>query len=166
VWKIHNLLIEINLSWYPSIDQKHLWAYVKFVCVMFILFARKWRSKKVELFPNGGFWKISNVGLFEKLFGFELQFFLWMSCSFLKTEIDNPPSNFTGNTMQCISIDWYQETCIFMYESAHKRSLSTQSSQNGPAGDLWPFTFYKGWSVLFVFVSVVWQVFAGSLVFQ
>jgi hypothetical protein len=26
------------------------------------------------------------------------------SCSFLRTEINDPPSNFTGNTIQCASI--------------------------------------------------------------
>jgi hypothetical protein len=32
--------------------------------------------------------------------------------------MDNPPSNFTGTTMQCMSIDGYPQTSPFMlYES-------------------------------------------------
>jgi hypothetical protein len=35
-------------------------------------------------------------------------------CLFLKTEMDNPPSYFTFDTMQSISIDWYPEISTFM----------------------------------------------------
>jgi hypothetical protein len=83
--------------------------------------------RKMGLFPNGGIWKVWKFELFENWSVLNPQFFV-KSCSFLRTEIANLPSNFTGNTMQCISIDWYPETCIYMlYESVHKRSLSTQS---------------------------------------
>jgi hypothetical protein len=69
-------------------------------------------SRKWDFFQMAGFERFENLS-FWKLIGFEPQFFFVKSCSFLRTEINNNPSNFTGNTIQCISIDWYQETHSF-----------------------------------------------------
>jgi hypothetical protein len=33
---------------------------------------------------------------------------------FIRTEIDNPSSNFTGNAMPRVAVEWYQETCTCM----------------------------------------------------
>jgi hypothetical protein len=57
-------------------------------------------------------------------------FFFLKSCLFLKTEMDNPWSNFTGNTMQCISIDWYPESSAFMLYAAVNASRSPQKATN------------------------------------
>jgi hypothetical protein len=47
---------------------------------------------------------------------FDLLFFFFFlkSWLFVRSEMDNPPSKFTGITMQCMCIDWYPETKIFM----------------------------------------------------
>jgi hypothetical protein len=44
---------ESKLSWYQSIDTRHLWVYVKFEGGLSIPFARKLRFKKSETFPEG-----------------------------------------------------------------------------------------------------------------
>jgi hypothetical protein len=50
-----------------------------------------------------------------KISKFEIQF-LGKKHLFLQIGIDNPPSNLTCNTMHCVAIDWYQETCIWMFD--------------------------------------------------
>ncbi|SAM06218.1 hypothetical protein [Absidia glauca] len=37
-------------------------------------------------------------------------------------EIDNPSSKFTGNTMHCVAINGYQETCIWMFNGNISKS--------------------------------------------
>jgi hypothetical protein len=51
------------------------------------------------------------------------------SCLFLKTEMDNLPSNFTGGTMQYISIDWYPETSTFMLYATMNAEKPLKSDQ-------------------------------------
>jgi hypothetical protein len=48
-----------------------------------------------------------------KLFGGGL-IFLGKGLLIFQTDMDNPPSNFTGNMIQCIYIEWYLEPCMFM----------------------------------------------------
>jgi hypothetical protein len=47
---------------------------------------------------------------------------------FLRTEIDNPSSNLTGNTMQCAAVEWYQETCTFMFYGAVSARISRKKA--------------------------------------
>jgi hypothetical protein len=53
VSKKDSLLLETRRSWYQSIDQKHLWVYVKSDGELSIPFARKWKSKKSGAFSKG-----------------------------------------------------------------------------------------------------------------
>jgi hypothetical protein len=39
-------------------------------------------------------------------------FFLVKSCLFLKTDMDNSPSNFACSTVQCLAIEWYLCICM------------------------------------------------------
>jgi hypothetical protein len=83
--------------------------------------------RKMGLLPNGGVWKVWKFELFENWSVLNPQFFV-KSCLFLKTEMDKSPSNFTGNTMQCISIDWYPEIIICMLYGAVNATRSVQKS--------------------------------------
>jgi hypothetical protein len=47
-----------------------------------------------------------------------------------KFEMDNPPSKFTVNAMQCISIDWYPEPNVFMLYTAVNAPRSHQKASN------------------------------------
>jgi hypothetical protein len=111
---------ETRLSWYQSIDEKYFWVYVKFEVGLSILFTRKRSSKKVILFPRS-----------------VLRPFFLKSCLILRTEIDNPPSNFTGITIQCISIVRYTETSIFMWHAtvsatrSPKKAIDWSDTKNG-----------------------------------
>jgi hypothetical protein len=53
-YKKNNLLKEAQLSWYQTIDKKHLSVYVKFDDGLSIPFARKQRSKKWDFFQADG----------------------------------------------------------------------------------------------------------------
>jgi hypothetical protein len=67
-------------------------------------------NKKNLGFENANFWR----PFFSK------------SCLFLRTGIDNLPSNFIGSTIQCISIDWYPETNLCMFYAAVRPPRSPQ----------------------------------------
>jgi hypothetical protein len=99
----------------PSLHKKNglqkKWDFIK-VCIFF-----KWRDmkiKKIWTFENGTLWPP----------------FFWKSCLFLRTEMDNLPSIFTSNTMQCISIDWYLERRTFMLYATVKTPRSPQQATN------------------------------------
>jgi hypothetical protein len=72
------------------------------------------------------FWK------FEHFWSCKLlsPFFSVKSCFFLRNEIDNPPSNFTGKTMQYISIKWYPETNTFVSYTGVNAKKSLQIATN------------------------------------
>jgi hypothetical protein len=42
--------------------------------------------------------------------------------------MDNPPLNFTGNTMQGISLAWYPETSVFMLYATGNATRSPQKA--------------------------------------
>jgi hypothetical protein len=81
---------------------------------------------------NGGVWQTKKLELFENvIFWCNLLTLFLRSCQFLRTEIDSSPSNFTGNMMQCISIDWYPETSTLMLDAAVN---ATRSPKKRPIG--------------------------------
>jgi hypothetical protein len=104
-------------SWYHALDTKH-------VQVLANLGFEKQRGSLQKLrFKPDEFLKV-------KIFEFS-QHLLTPStlvskcCLFLRNEINSPPSNFTGNTMKSISIDWYTETSAFMLYAAVNAARSS-----------------------------------------
>jgi hypothetical protein len=100
----------IRLSRYQSIVKKHFWVFLdlKFDCPFYLQESevqKKWdffqglSFLQMAGWKNGKIWAIWKCEL--------LTLFILKSCLFLRTEMDLSPWNFTGNTMQCISIDWY-----------------------------------------------------------
>jgi hypothetical protein len=65
---------------------------------------RSEESGKREIFHGGVCNDFESWNFFENVYFMRPLFFL-KSCFFLRNEIDSPSSNFTGKTMQCISID-------------------------------------------------------------
>jgi hypothetical protein len=47
---------------------------------------------------------------------------------FLRTEIDNPSLNFTGNAMHCVASVSYQETCTFMSYGSMNAQISCRKA--------------------------------------
>jgi hypothetical protein len=84
----------------------------------------------MTLFPrsvlssNGGGWKFKNLTYTKMYFW---PFFL-ENCLFIRSEMDNPPLNFSGNTMQCISIDWYPDSNTFIPYAAVNAPRSRQKA--------------------------------------
>jgi hypothetical protein len=78
----------------------------------------------VSLPPKGQLLKIWKCDLLTTLFFVK-------SCVFLRTEINELPSNFTGNTKQCISIGWYPETSTFMLWAAVNATRSPKKRLTG-----------------------------------
>jgi hypothetical protein len=54
-----------------------------------------------------------------------------------QSEIDDPPSNFTGTTIQCISIDWYPEINTFESFTAVNSTISLKKATD------WSGTYLK-----------------------
>jgi hypothetical protein len=112
--KIVFLCNEATHSCYQSIDNKHIQICVKFENRLSIPYRRKMRSKREGVFPRGclsffqkaGSEMILKFELFENYSVLNPKCFV-KSCLFLRNEIYNPSSNFTGNTIQCISNNWY-----------------------------------------------------------
>jgi hypothetical protein len=88
-------------------------------------FAFKWRGLKIEDLNN-------HLELLTSIF--------FKRCLVLRTEMDNPPSNFTGGTRQCISIDWYPETSTFMLYA------TVNASRRPPKSD--QLEWYRKWQVI------------------
>jgi hypothetical protein len=102
-----------------------------------IPFTRKSESKKNGTFSKWRGLEGLKIWAFWKLIGFEPQIFR-KELLISQNRDRQPTVNFTGNTMRIIPIDWYQETCIFMlYESMHKRSLLTQSTNLSLSTQSW-----------------------------
>jgi hypothetical protein len=120
---------EIRLSWYQSIDK------TTYESILNLKVGYLSRSQGVRLFQtdglvlssNGGDWKLKNLNFrnCELLTPFFVK-----SCAFLGNEMNNPPSIFTGNTTQCISIDWYLETSTFMLYAAVSAVRSPKKATN------------------------------------
>jgi hypothetical protein len=96
---------------------------------------RSKEKKKRDFFQCLSFLQLAGlenkkIGTFLQLWTFFDLYFFWKSCLFLKTEMDNPPSNFRENTMQCISIDWYPETSTFTLYTAVNTTGSLQKATN------------------------------------
>jgi hypothetical protein len=111
---------ETRRSWYHAIDTKYIHILVKFERRLSLQFGRK--KEKQNFFK-----------------GMAQPFFSVKNASFLRTEMDNLPSIFTGITVQFISIDGFLERSTLMLYAVVNATRTPKSDQ---------LEWYQKWQVV------------------